>query len=71
MEDNKSIFAGYIGNYQDLMPKRLNDDNVFKHKYFSCFLKEPENKYIVDLIEKKNIKITDAKSFSLDGELVE
>jgi cyclin-dependent kinase-like len=34
--------------------KRLNDDNVFKHKYFSCFLKEPENKYILDLIEKKN-----------------
>lgn len=27
-EDNKSIFAGYIGNYQDLMPKRLNDDNT-------------------------------------------
>ena len=34
--------------------KRLNDDNVFKHKYFNCFLKEPENKYILDLIEKKN-----------------
>ena len=34
--------------------KRLNDDNIFKHKYFSCFLKEPENKYILDLIEKKN-----------------
>ena len=34
--------------------KRLNDDNVFKHKYFNCFLKEPENKYILDLIEKKS-----------------
>ena len=34
--------------------KRLNDDNVFKHNYFSCFLKEPENRYIVDLIEKSN-----------------
>ena len=34
--------------------KRLNDDNVFKHKYFSCFLKEPENRYILDLIEKND-----------------
>ena len=34
--------------------KRLNDENVFKHKYFTSFMKEPENKYILDLIEKKN-----------------
>ena len=34
--------------------KRLNDENVFKHKYFNCFLNEPENKYILDLIEKNN-----------------
>ena len=34
--------------------KRLNDDNVFKHKYFACFMKEPENKYILDLIEKRS-----------------
>ena len=34
--------------------KRLNDENVFKHKYFNCFMNEPENKYLLDLIEKKN-----------------
>ena len=34
--------------------KRLNDDNVFKHKYFNCFMNEPENKYLLDLMEKKN-----------------
>ena len=34
--------------------KRLNDDNVFKHKYFNCFMNEPENKYILDMLEKKN-----------------
>ena len=34
--------------------KRLNDENVFKHKYFNCFMNEPENKYIRDLIEKNN-----------------
>ena len=32
--------------------KRINDETVFKHKYFSCFMKEPENQYILDLIEK-------------------
>ena len=34
--------------------KRLNDETVFKHKYFACFMKEPENQYILDLIEKRN-----------------
>ena len=37
--------------------KRLNDDNVFKHKYFNCFMNEPENKYLLDLMEKKNNNI--------------
>ena len=32
--------------------KRINDETVFKHKYFSCFMKEPENQYILELIEK-------------------
>ena len=34
--------------------KRINDETVFKHKYFACFLNEPENQYILDLIEKGN-----------------
>jgi len=34
--------------------KRLNDETVFRHKYFACFLKEPENQYIVDFLEKNN-----------------
>ena len=34
--------------------KRLNDETVFKHKYFACFMKEPENQYILDLLEKGN-----------------
>ena len=34
--------------------KRINDETVFKHKYFTCFMKEPENQYILDLIEKGN-----------------
>ena len=38
--------------------KRLNDETVFKHKYFACFMKEPENQYIIDLIEKGNRKNT-------------
>ena len=32
--------------------KRINDETVFKHKYFACFMKEPENQYILDLLEK-------------------
>jgi cyclin-dependent kinase-like len=32
--------------------KRINDETVFKHKYFSCFMNEPENQYILDLIDK-------------------
>ena len=34
--------------------KRINDETVFKHKYFACFMKEPENQYILDLLEKGN-----------------
>ncbi len=34
--------------------KRINDETVFKHKYFTCFMKEPENQYILDLLEKGN-----------------
>ena len=34
--------------------KRLNDETVFKHKYFACFMKEPENQYILDYLEKEN-----------------
>ena len=34
--------------------KRINDETVFKHKYFTCFMKEPENQYILDLYEKRN-----------------
>ena len=34
--------------------KRINDETVFKHKYFTVFMKEPENQYILDLIEKGN-----------------
>ena len=45
--------------------KRLNDDNVFKHKYFSCFLKEPENKYILDLIEKQNNSNNNTNSMNI------
>ena len=34
--------------------KRINDETVFKHKYFTSFMKEPENQYILDLYEKRN-----------------
>ena len=34
--------------------KRINDETVFKHKYFTIFMKEPENQYILDLIERGN-----------------
>ena len=34
--------------------KRLNDETVFKHNYFACFMKEPENQYILDWLEKGN-----------------
>ena len=34
--------------------KRINDETVFKHKYFACFMKEPENQYILDFLEKEN-----------------
>ena len=33
--------------------KRINDETVFKHKYFSCFMNRPENKYILSLLEKE------------------
>ena len=28
--------------------KRLNGDNVFKHKYFACFMKDPENSKLIN-----------------------
>ena len=32
--------------------KRLNDETVFKHKYFACFMDDPENKYLLESQEK-------------------
>ena len=34
--------------------KRLNGETVFRHKYFACFMKEPENQYILDWLDKGN-----------------
>ena len=44
--------------------KRLNDDTVFKHNYFANFMKEPENKYILDLYERKNNTISNPRTSS-------
>ena len=36
--------------------KRLNGDNVFKHKYFKCFMDMEENKYLLEGKKENNIK---------------
>ena len=50
--------------------KRLNDENVFKHKYFNCFMNEPENKYILDFLDKKNISNNTNKNNKVEAKVI-
>ena len=50
--------------------KRLNDENVFKHKYFNCFMNEPENKYILDYLDKKNNSNNTNKNNKVEAKVI-
>ena len=50
--------------------KRLNDENVFKHKYFNCFMNEPENKYILDYLGKKNNSNNTNKNNKVEAKVI-
>ena len=50
--------------------KRLNDENVFKHKYFNCFMNEPENKYILDYLDKKNSSNNTNKNNKVEAKVI-
>ena len=50
--------------------KRLNDENVFKHKYFNCFMNERENKYILDYLDKKNSSNNTNKNNKVEAKVI-
>ena len=50
--------------------KRLNDENIFKHKYFNCFMNEPENKYILDYLDKKNNSNNTNKNNKVEAKVI-